>query len=55
MNKRFTTLMTMLILSVFFTVSASELTTIVDGVYYKLDDNKKTAEVTYRNTINNKI
>ena len=36
MNKRFTTLMTTLILSVFFSISASALKVEVDGIYYDI-------------------
>ena len=36
MNKRFITLMTTLILSVFFTISASAYDVEVDGIYYNL-------------------
>ena len=46
MNKRFTTLMTTLILSVFFSVSASAYDIEVDGIYYNLIKETKTAEVT---------
>ena len=44
MNKRFTTLMTTLILSVFFSISASAYDVEVDGIYYNLV--KKLAMVT---------
>ena len=46
MKKRFTTLMTTLILSVFFSVSASAYDIEVDGIYYNLIKETKTAEVT---------
>ena len=48
MNKRFTSLMTTLILSVFFSISASAYgyDVKVDGIYYKLIKETKTAEVT---------
>ena len=36
MNKRFTSLMTTLILSVFFAISASAYDAEVDGIYYNL-------------------
>lgn len=36
MNKRFTSLMTTLILSVFFSISASAYDVEVDGIYYNL-------------------
>ena len=47
MNKRFTTLMTTLILSVFFSISASAYDVEVDGIYYNINKKVKTAEVTY--------
>ena len=40
--------MSTLLLSVFFTVSASAYDVEVDGIYYYLNKTKKTAEVTYR-------
>ena len=46
MKKRFTTLMTTLILSVFFAISASAYYVEVDGIYYNLNKTEKTAEVT---------
>ena len=46
MNKRFTALMTTLILSVFFSISASAYDVEVDGIYYKLITKIKVAEVT---------
>ena len=47
MNKRFTALMTTLILSVFFSISASALKVEVDGIYYNLISSKgNVAEVT---------
>ena len=46
MNKRFTALMTTLILSVFFSISSSAYYTWVDGIHYNLDTTNKTAEVT---------
>ena len=46
MNKRFTTLMTTLILSVFFAISASAYDVEVDGIYYNINKQEKTAEVT---------
>ena len=46
MNKRFTTLMTTLILSVFFAISASAYDVEVDGVYYKVIKKGKIAKVT---------
>ena len=48
MNKRFTSLMTTLILSVFFSISASAYDVEVDGIYYNLNYQDKTAEVTYK-------
>ena len=45
MNKRFTALMTTLILSVLFSISASAWDIEVDGIYY--DISETTAEVTY--------
>ena len=45
MNKRFTTLMTTLILSVFFSISASAYDVEVDGIYY-LTPKKNVAIVT---------
>ena len=48
MNKRFTTLMTTLILSVLFSISASAYDVEVDGIYYNLNNQNKTAEVTYK-------
>ena len=45
MNKKFTTLMTTLILSVFFSIDASAYDVKVDGIYYKLIP-KGYAEVT---------
>ena len=45
MKKRFTTLMTTLILSVFFTISASAFDVEVDDIYYNLVDKGKVAEV----------
>ena len=48
MNKRFTSLMTTLILSVFFAISASAYDVEVDGIYYNLNKYDKTAEVTYK-------
>ena len=45
MNKRFTALMTTLILSVFFSISASADVVEVDGIYY--DISETTATVTY--------
>ena len=47
MNKRFTSLMTTLILSVFFSISASAYDVEVDGIYYNINKKVKTAEVTY--------
>ena len=44
MNKRFTTLMTALIISVFFSISASAYDVVVDGIYY--DISETTATVT---------
>ena len=46
MNKRFTALMTTLILSVIFSISASAYDVEVDGIYYNLVSKAKTAEVT---------
>ena len=46
MNKRFTALMTTLILSVFFSISASAYDVEVDGIYYNLIPKAKIAEVT---------
>ena len=46
MNKRFTTLMTTLILSVFFSIVASAYDVEVDGIYYNLVPNGNVAEVT---------
>ena len=40
MNKRFTALMTTLILSVFFSISASAYDVEVDGIYYYVDSHK---------------
>ena len=47
MNKRFTSLMTTLILSVFFAVSASAYDVEVDGIYYNYIAEGKAVEVTY--------
>ena len=38
----------MLILSVFFSISASAYDVMVDGLYYYLNETKKTATVTYK-------
>ena len=46
MNKRFTALMTTLILSVIFSISSSAYDVEVDGIYYKLITKIKVAEVT---------
>ena len=46
MNKRFSALMTTLILSVFFSISASAYDVEVDGIYYNIVTKAKTAEVT---------
>ena len=46
MNKRFTALMTTLILSVFFSISASAGDVEVDGIYYNLIPKGNVAEVT---------
>ena len=46
MNKRFTALMTTLILSVIFSISASAYDVEVDGIYYNLVSKAKIAEVT---------
>ena len=46
MNKRFTALMTTLILSVFFSISASAYDVEVDGIYYNLNSKDHVAEVT---------
>ena len=46
MNKRFTTLMTTLILSVIFSISASAYHVEVDGIYYNLISKGNVAEVT---------
>ena len=46
MNKRFTALMTMLILSVIFSISASAYDVEVDGIYYNLISKGNVAEVT---------
>ena len=46
MNKRFTALMTMLILSVIFSISASAYDVEVDGIYYNLNSKDNVAEVT---------
>ena len=46
MNKRFTALMTTLILSVFFSISASAYDVEVDGIYYNLISKGNIAEVT---------
>ena len=48
MNKKFTALMTTLILSVFFSISVSAYDVEVDGVCYNLNSKDKIAEVTYR-------
>ena len=45
MNKRFTALMTTLILSVFFSISASAYDVKVDGIYYNLVSEGNVAEV----------
>ena len=47
MNKRFTSLMTTLILSVFFSISSSAYDVEVDGIYYNLISKGNVAEVTY--------
>ena len=49
MNKRFTALMTTLILSVFFSISASAYDVEVNGIYYNLNSIDNVAEVTKRN------
>ena len=46
MNKRYTSLLTMLLLSVFLGVSASAYDVEVDGIYYNIVTKVKTAEVT---------
>ena len=46
MNKRFTTLMTTLILSVIFSISSSAYDVEVDGIYYNLIPEDNVAEVT---------
>ena len=46
MNKRFTALMTTLILSLFFSISASAGVVEVDGIYYNLISKGNAAEVT---------
>ena len=46
MNKRFTALMTTLILSVIFSISSSAYDVMVDGIYYNIVTKAKTAEVT---------
>ena len=46
MNKRFISMMTMLILSVFFSISASAYDVEVDGIYYNIVTKGKAAEVT---------
>ena len=46
MNKRFTALITTLILSVIFSISASAYDVEVDGIYYNLVSKGKIAEVT---------
>ena len=46
MKKRFTALMTTLILSVFFSIVASAYDVEVDGIYYNLVPNGNVAEVT---------
>ena len=46
MKQKFTTLMSTLLLSVFFAVSASANDVEVDGLYYNLNKTEKTAEVT---------
>ena len=46
MNKRFTALMTTLILSVIFSISASAYDVEVDGIYYNLVSKGKIAEIT---------
>ena len=50
MNKRFTSLMTTLILSVFFAISASAYDVEVDGIYYNIVEKTKKAEVTFGDT-----
>ena len=45
MKKRYTALMTMLILSVFFSIVASAYDVEVDGIYYNLVPNGNVAEV----------
>ena len=47
MNKRFSALMTTLILSVFFSISASAYDVLLNGIYYYLNSKDKVAEVTY--------
>ena len=46
MNKRYTSLLTTLLLSVFLAVSASAYDVKVDGIYYNIVTKVKTAEVT---------
>ena len=46
MNKRFTACLTTLILSVFFSISASAYDVIVNGIYYNLIPKVNIAEVT---------
>ncbi|OYP64727.1 leucine-rich repeat domain-containing protein [Prevotella sp. P2-180] len=46
MNKRFTSLLTTLLLSVFFSISASAYDVEVDGIYYNIVTKGKAAEVT---------
>ena len=46
MNKRFSALMTTLILSVIFSISSSAYDVEVDGIYYNLNSKDHVAEVT---------
>ena len=46
MNKRFTSLLTTLLLSVFLAVPASAYDVMVDRIYYNIVTKVKTAEVT---------
>ena len=46
MNKRFSALMTTLILSVFFSISSSAHCVWIDGIYYNLNSKDNVAEVT---------
>ena len=50
MKQRFILFVSTLLFSVFFTVSISAYNVVIDNIYYNLNTEDKTAEVTYKNT-----